>query len=82
MPIRRKTPVPMTAAELALLDTFEDRLLDWIEAGKGPFVIAKSDHPGTPEVVWSELARSARNGGWTVIVNDTMVAIEAQQSDG
>ena len=69
----------MTAEELALCDVLEDQVLDWIGAGKGPLVITKADHPGTPEVVWSELARSARNAGWVVIVSDTLVVIEAQE---
>ena len=41
--------------------------------------VTKADHPDTPEVVWSELARSARNAGWVVIVSDALVVIEAQE---
>jgi hypothetical protein len=72
----------MTAQELEFADQLEGQLLDWIEAGKGAFVAVMADHPDVPEVVWSELARSARNAGWTVIVTATMVVIEATGDEG
>ena len=81
MAIRRKTPVPLAVADLVLLEAIEDELLDWIEAGKGPFVVKKADHPDTPAVVWSELVRSARNTGWNAIENDVLVMIEAVEPE-
>ena len=76
MAIRRKTPVPLAVADLVLLEAIEDELLDWIEAGKGPFVVKKADHPDTPAVVWSEL-----NTGWNAIENDVLVMIEAVEPE-
>jgi hypothetical protein len=74
----RKTPEPMTMEEFGLLDALEDQLLDWMGANKGPWVATKADHPNVSDVVWRELARSAGNTGWKVIVTDTTIAIEAQ----
>jgi hypothetical protein len=52
-----------------------------MEAGKGPWVAYKADHPNVPEVVWTELGRSARNTGLNVIASETMVVIAVAETE-
>jgi hypothetical protein len=71
----------MTMEEFAFLDALEDQLLDWMDAGKGPWVAYKADRPDVPEVVWTELGRSARNTGLNVIASETMVVIAVSETE-